>query len=443
MENGLRVVVWGLGYVGTVSAACLAELGHDVVGVEPNASKVDALNAGTSAIREPGLAELVRKGVCAGRLLATQDGAPWMSGADISLICVGTPSTPDGSPSLDFIRRVAGEIGRGLKHASKYHVVVVRSTVFPGTGRGVVAPLVEEYSGRTAGAEFGLVANPEFMREASAIEDFQAPPYTIVGELDARSGSLVEALYRAVKAPVYRVSVEEAEFVKLANNAFHALKTGFANEIGRICDRIGIDSHSVMRLLCADTKLNLSPAYLKPGFAFGGSCLPKDLRALCFHARRLDAEIPIIEAIMPSNHIQIEAARRKIREIGARHAAVLGLSFKPGTDDLRESAVIALIRDLWQDGVDVRVHDPDVEPEKMLGSNLDYLERQLPQIHQILCRDIGEAIADSEVVIVSQKRAEFLEAVQSLDGKAVVVDLVRLDDSPIAPGVSRYTGLSW
>jgi GDP-mannose 6-dehydrogenase len=439
----MRVVIWGLGYVGTVSAACLANLGHEVVGVETNPTKVEALNNGECAIREPGLDELVRQGIASGRLRAVHDGSSWISRSDMSLICVGTPSAAEGNPALNYVRNVAAEIGSGLRKADNYHVVVIRSTVFPGTIRNIVSQIVEEHSGKKAGTDFGLASNPEFMREASAIDDFNAPPYTVIGELDRRSGDCVEALYKGVKAETFRVSLEEAEFLKFANNAFHALKAGFANEIGRISSAIGVDSHTVMRLVCADSKLNLSPAYLRPGFAFGGSCLPKDLRAATYHARRLGVQVPILDSILPSNLLQIEAARVKIHEIGARQVAILGLSFKPGTDDLRESAVIPLIRDLWQDGVNVRVYDPDVDPKKMLGSNLEYLERQLPQIHKILFEKLTDVLSDSDAVVVSQKRPEFLNALQAINGRAAVLDLVRLSSERSISSVSRYHGLSW
>ncbi len=439
----MRIIVWGLGYVGTVSAACLAQLGHEVIGVEPNLTKVEALNAGHSAIKEPSLDHLVSQMVGLGRLRATQDGVSLLPWADMSLICVGTPAAADGSPVLQYVCNVAMDIGRGLRETTNYHVVVLRSTVFPGTMRKVLGPLVEEHSGRQAGRDFGLVAHPEFMRETNAISDFYAPPYTIIGELDTRSGAQLELLYRDIQAPIYRVSLEKAECLKLANNALHALKIGFANEIGRLCDRLGIDSHALMQLVCADTKLNISSAYLKPGFAFGGSCLPKDLRSLTFHARRLGVELPILEAVLPSNHLQLEAARLKVHEIGAQRVAVLGLSFKPSTDDLRESPIIGLIRDLWQDGVDVLVYDPDVQPDAMLGSNREYLERQLPQIHQILRPHIAEALHECHVVIVSQKRPEFTAALQALNGRATVLDLVRLSDDPASLGVSKYRGLSW
>lgn len=439
----MRIIVWGLGYVGTVSAACLAQLGHDVIGVEPNLTKVEALNTGHSVIKEPGLDHLVSQMVGMGRLRATQDGVSMIPWADMSLICVGTPAAADGSPVLDYVRNVAIDIGHGLRDTTAYHVAVLRSTVFPGTMRHVLGQLLEEHSGRQAGNDFGLVTNPEFMRETNAISDFYAPPYTVIGELDTRSGDRIEALYRDIKAPIYRVSLEEAELLKLANNAFHALKIGFANEIGRLCDRLGVDSHAIMRLVCADTKLNISSAYLRPGFAFGGSCLPKDLRSLTFNARRLGVEIPIVEAVLPSNRLQLEATRLKVHALGARRVAVLGLSFKPNTDDLRESPIIGLIRDLWQDGVDVLVHDPDVQPDTMLGSNREYLERQLPQIKQILRPHIADALHDCQVVVVSQKRPEFTAALQALNGCATVLDLVRLSEDPASLGISTYRGISW
>jgi GDP-mannose 6-dehydrogenase len=285
--------------------------------------------------------------------------------------------------------------------------------------------------------------NPEFLRETTAIADFYAPPYTVIGELDARSGDCVELLYREIEAPLYRVALEEAELLKLASNAFHALKIGFANEIGRLSDRLGVDSHTVMRLVCADTKLNISSAYLSPGFAFGGSCLPKDLRSLTFNARQLGAELPILEAVLSSNSFQIEAARLKVHEMEARRVAVLGLSFKPGTDDLRESPVIRLIRDLWEDGVDVLVHDPDVKLDEMLGSNREYLERQLPQINQILRSRLEDVMRECDVVVVSQKRPEFIAALQAHNNCVAVLDLVRLSERPSLLGLSRYRGISW
>lgn len=439
----LRILVWGLGYVGSVTASCLAHLGHEVIGVEPNLTKVGMLNAGHSPVKEPGLDSVVSKTVAEGRLRAVPDGIALLPCTDISLICVGTPSEPDGSLMLDYVRKVAADIGAGLRLSTQYHVIALRSTVFPGTTRNILGKILEEESGRKAGKDFGLVMNPEFMRETSAVEDFRVPPFTAIGELDSRSGDVLEEMYQPIQSPVCRVSLEEAEILKLCNNAFHALKIGFANEIGRLCDQLSIDGHSVMQLVCMDKKLNISSAYLKPGFAFGGSCLPKDVRSLIFQARRLGVELPIIDGVLPSNRLQIEAARLKVLQTGARRVGVLGLSFKPNTDDLRESPIIGLIRDLWQDGIDVLVHDPDVKPEEMLGSNLEYLERQLPQIHQILRSESKEVLERSQVVIVAQKRPEFTALLKNCDGRVTIVDLVRMSDDAALRKMPNYRGLSW
>jgi GDP-mannose 6-dehydrogenase len=439
----MQVLVWGLGYVGTVSAACLTQLGHTVTGVEPHRAKVDAINSGVSPIREPGLDQLVSEGVASGRLKAIQSGAAAVATADVSLICVGTPSAADGGQNLTYLRNVAMEIGSGLKQGSCYHVVIVRSTLFPGTTRGMLRELLEEHSGLKAGVDFGLASNPEFMRETSAVSDFFKPPYTVIGEFDTRSGDRVKEIYQGIDAATYRVALEEAEVLKMTNNAFHAMKVGFANEIGRVCARLGIDSHVVMEMVCADTKLNISPAYLKPGFAIGGSCLPKDLRSLTFTARRLGVELPILDNILPSNRLQIEEARIKVHDLAVKKVAILGLSFKAGTDDLRESPVVDLIRALWQDGIDTLVCDPDINLETMLGSNREYLERQLPQIKDILRLDIGETVRGSQAVVVNQNRPEFHKALQGLNGQVEVIDLVRLSKARTLAGVSKYHGLSW
>ncbi|MQA28685.1 MAG: nucleotide sugar dehydrogenase [Luteitalea sp.] len=421
----MKVLVWGLGYVGTVSAACLAHLGHEVIGIDPVATKVDALNDGRSAVKEPGLDDLVNRVVRDGFLRATSSGGELVETADVSLICVGTPSGADGTLSLGYIQRVGDQIGDGLRRANNYHVVVMRSTVLPGTIRQVLMPQLEGRSGREAGRDFGVASNPEFMRETSAIADFQSPPYTVIGALDPRSCERVAELYQSIAAPLHTVALEQAELLKIVNNTFHALKVGFANEIGRLCGELALDGGSLMRLVCADTKLNISPRYLQPGFAFGGSCLPKDLRALASEARDCGISLPIIDAILPSNRAQIETARAKAHRLGAVNIAVLGLGFKPGTDDLRESPTIELIRSLWQDGLNVLVHDPDIDLTTMLGSNRAYLERQLPQIGQILCSRLADALSRSEAVIVAQDRPEFTSALEQLDPTVPVLDLVR------------------
>jgi GDP-mannose 6-dehydrogenase len=437
----MKLLVWGLGYVGTVSAACLADSGHEVVGVEPNEAKVEALRSGRSPIKEPKLEAAISRAVAAGRLRASTDPTGLVAWGDASLICVGTPNSAEGIARLDALVNVADEIGRQLADGTGEHLVIVRSTVFPGTVRGKVRETLEVRSDRVAGDGFGLAMNPEFLRETSAVADFYAPPFTVVGAIDDRSGTMVEAIYEQVEAPVFRVSIEQAEMVKLACNAFHALKVGFANEIGRICDALSMDSRQVMEMLCRDTKLNISSAYLRPGFAFGGSCLPKDLRSLTADARRLGVEVPILEGILPSNRLQIDAARAKIHALGGQRIAVLGLSFKPSTDDVRESPTIQLVRELWEEGFDVTVHDPDIRLEEMLGANRAFLERQLPQIAEIARSSVAQALDGADVVVVSQRRREFTEAVRRLEPKKVL-DLVSLDSLP-ASDDAVYRGISW
>jgi GDP-mannose 6-dehydrogenase len=422
----MKLLVWGLGYVGSVSAGCLALSGHEVVGIEPNMAKVETLRSGRSPVREPKLEAVIAEMVAAGRLRASPDPSGLVPWADASLICVGTPSAVDGRAQLDALINVADEIGRELKDAPGYHVVIVRSTVFPGTVQGVIRETLELSSGLEAGDGFGLAMNPEFLRETSAVDDFHSPPFTVVGALDDRSADVVESLYGMLDVPVYRVALEQAEMIKLACNAFHALKVGFANEIGRVCGALGVDGRETMEMLCADKKLNISPAYLQPGFAFGGSCLPKDLRLVTASARRLGIELPILAGILPSNRLQIDAARAKIHSLGGRRIAVLGLSFKPHTDDVRESPTIELVRQLWEDGLDVVVHDPDIQLDEMVGSNWAHLERQLPQIREISRESLAATLDDADIVVVSQRRREFSEAVRRLTS-ARVIDLMSAD----------------
>ena len=422
----MKVIVWGLGYIGTVAAACIAQLGHDVIGVDPVAAKVEALNEGKSPIYEPGLEPLVKEQVNSGRLRATSEGVDLVSSADISFICVGTPSAPNGSSLLKYLEAVAAEIGKGLRQASNYHVVVVRSTVFSGTTRELLLPLLEQHSQRRCGEDFGLVMNPEFLRESSAIADFFSPPYTVIGESDKKAGDLVEELYQGVSGAVYRVPLEIAELLKLTNNAFHALKIGFANEMGRLCERLELDAHQLMQLVCADTKLNISSAYMRPGFAFGGSCLPKDLRSITFHSHRLGVWTPILDSILLSNQRQIEAARLRVHDLGVKRIAILGLSFKADTDDLRESPVIGLIQELWRDGLHLSVYDPNVHLEEMTGDHREYMRCQLPQISEIYCRTLDQAISQSEAVILAQNHPELLAAIKNLPSHIAVLDLVKI-----------------
>ncbi|MDR9403829.1 MAG: nucleotide sugar dehydrogenase [Halothece sp. Uz-M2-17] len=419
----MKIIVWGLGYVGTVVAGCFAKMGHEVIGVDKLEAKLTALNEGKSPIKEPGLNELIQAGVRNGKIRGVSNGISEVASADISLICVGTPSAPDGSTGLQYVRAVAAEIGDGLRHTSQYHVVMMRSTIFPGTTRKVVLPILERHSQKTCGEGFGLVMNPEFLRESTAINDFFDPPYTVVGEFDSKSGDIATQLYAGIPGEVYRTEIETAELLKQTNNAFHALKVGFANEISRLSDRLGINGDQLMTMVCADTKLNISSAYLRPGFAFGGSCLPKDLRSITFHGQQLGENLPILQSILPSNERQVRAAALKVYDLNVRKIAVLGLSFKANTDDLRESPVLKLINDLWRDHMDIQVFDPDVQLENLVGANREYLERQLPQIEKINCSSLEAALEGVEAVIVSHNRPEFQAAIQTLPQHIAVIHL--------------------
>ena len=340
------VSIFGLGYVGAVSAACFADRGIRVVGVDPSPVKVEMIQAGRSPIIEEGLDELVAKGIESGRLTATDDWRRAIRDTDLSLICVGTPSNSNGSLDLSAVRRVAEDIGTALGEKNGYHVVIVRSTMLPGSTEEVVIPTLEKFSGKKAGVHFGVCYNPEFLREGSSIRDFAKPPFTVIGGAEERAIEAAQKLYATVEAPLFRVPIRVAEMVKYTSNAFHALKVAFANEIGLLCRAQGIDSHQVMDIFVQDQKLNISPYYLKPGYAFGGSCLPKDLRALLHHGRTLDVHPPVLEAILPSNERHIDAAYQMIRQTGSKRVGVLGLSFKAGTDDLRESPIVTLVERL-------------------------------------------------------------------------------------------------
>lgn len=423
----MRILVWGMGYVGTVSAACFAQMGHDVIGVEPNLTKVQAINAGLCAIAEPGLEDLVGLGVSQGKLQATTPRNNLISEADLSLICVGTPSAPDGSLVTKYVEQVVIDIGQGISRTNSYHVVVVRSTLVPHVTENLLLPLLIKHSGKQAGVDFGLVVNPEFLREGSAISDFYSPPYTIIGEFDNQAGDVMEALYASIKTDIYRVTLVEAEMLKLVNNAFHALKIGFANEIGRLCSGLEIDSQKTMQLVCADTKLNISSAYLRPGFAFGGSCLPKDLRSLTFKGRSVGENLPILESILPSNQAQIDAVRRRVHAYDVNSLGILGLSFKLGTDDLRESPAITLARLLQDDGFDILLYDPQIRLDRMLGSNQEYLATQLPNVEQILCENPQDILENCQMIIICQNHPEFryiIQAIATNNLNVVVINLV-------------------
>ncbi len=438
----MKISVFGLGYVGSVSVAGLADLGHEVIGVDVNPAKVDAINSGASPVVEAGLDEIIRDGVRSGRIRAISNVQEAVAHTEISLICVGTPGNGNGNQDLTFVKRVCEEIGAALANKKDYHVVAVRSTVLPGTTEEQLIPILERASGGRAGQDFGVVFNPEFLREGTALQDFHNPPFTIVGESEPHATEFIQCLYEALQAPFVTVPLRTAEMVKFVSNSFHALKVVFANEIGNICKREGIDSHQVMDIVCMDTKLNISSYYLKPGFAFGGSCLPKDVKALLHHAHHLDLDLPLLEAILPSNDLQVKQAFEMIKETECKKVGVLGFSFKEGTDDLRNSPQVELIESLLGKGYRVKVYDRNVSYQRLHGANRAFIDREIPHLANLMCDTVGEVIDDSEVIVIGNKSAEFNAALQHVRPDQTVIDLARVPAGTVPPHV-HYEGISW
>jgi GDP-mannose 6-dehydrogenase len=422
----MRLSIFGLGYVGCVSAACFAARGHEVVGVDVNELKVELVNQGHSPVVEPGLAELIGKTVKAERLRATGNAMVAVQDSDVSMICVGTPSNHNGSLDMSYVKRACRQIGEALEAKGRYHIVVVRSTMLPGTVERTVIPTLEIYSGKRAGRDFGVAVNPEFLREGTSLRDFDQPPFTLIGADDQDAGAPLAKLYAHIDAPLITARIKEAEMVKYACNSFHALKVTFANEIGNICHELGVDSHRVMEIFCRDGKLNLSPYYLKPGFAFGGSCLPKDLRALLYKAKEVDVKAPVLEAVLASNRQQVVKAVEMILRTGRRRVAVLGLSFKTGTDDLRESPMATLIETLIGKGLRLSIYDREVEVARLHGANKEFIERGIPHIASLLRPSLAETVDDAEVVVIGKKDEEFDALPHMLNDEQMVIDLVRL-----------------
>src|SRR5262245_11454446 len=440
--TGPRVAVFGLGYVGTVSAACLASRGSTVIGVDVSPDKVAMVTEGRTPVVEERIGELIAEQVRSGRLTATSDAAAAVAATDMALVCVGTPSTPSGSLLTAYLEQVAEQIGAALVGRKDRYTVVIRSTMLPTTCEEIVVPRLEAASGLCAGADFGLAVNPEFLREGSSVRDFFDPPKTVIGEIDEASGDAVARLYEGLPGPVYRVPLGVAEMIKYADNSFHALKAGFANEMGAVCKALGLDSHAVMDIVTADTKLNISPAYLRPGYAFGGSCLPKDLRALVHRARRADVAIPILESILPSNESQIDRVFRTVEATGKRRVGLLGLSFKPGTDDLRESPMVALAERLLGRGFELMIYDPQVAVSRLLGANRAYVDQRIPHLSQLMAGSARAVVAHAEVVVVGAADADALAELRQADGR-IIVDLVRFAGSKAYEGDERYIGVGW
>src|SRR3954451_4845923 len=438
----MKVSVFGLGYVGSVSAASFAADGHTVLGVDVNPDKVASLNEGRSPIVEKGHDELIQTAVANGSLRATTSTEEAVHGTDLSLLCVGTPSRKNGSLDLVYLGRVCEQIGTALKSKSDYHVVVVRSTVLPGTTHELVIPTLERASGKKYGMGFGVTVNPEFLREGTAIHDFRHPPLTLVGHNHAADAAGTSALYASVGAPLITTSIRVAEMMKYTSNTWHALKVCFANEIGNLCKRVGVDSHEVMSIFCQDDKLNLSPYYLRPGFAFGGSCLPKDVRALQYRAKEVDLDMPVIQSILGSNQLQVQHAIDEILDTGRKRIGLLGFSFKAGTDDLRESPIVILAEALLGKGYQLKIYDKNVSLARLVGSNKEYIEKQIPHLSSLLCNTVDEVIDQSEVIVVGNQAPEFTEALMKTRKDQIVIDLVRL---PIYGSLvpAEYRGLCW
>jgi len=419
----MKISVFGLGYVGSVTSACLANAGHDVLGVDVNPHKVHCINAGESPIIEPGLKELIQKTHDRRGLRATTNYQTAILETDLSLICVGTPSLPNGSINLGILRLVIHQIGEVLKHKPAVHHIVVRSTILPGTLLKEVCPALEMNSAKKCGRDLMVSFNPEFLREGSAIHDFMNPPFLIVGTEHDRALTTLEKMYSFLASPIIKVDPSVAEMVKYACNLFHGLKITFANEIGAICNSVGIDAHKVMELLCQDTDLNLSSKYLKPGFAFGGSCLPKDLQAILHYCRQSDLEVPLIKAIGLSNQTQVDRCVEMVLQTQQKNVAVLGLSFKAGTDDLRESPAVKVVKRLIGEGLNVAIYDRNVTTANLIGSNKQYIEEKLPHVSSLLKDDLKKTIDESSLIIITYATDEFLGIRSFVNGNHKVIDL--------------------
>ena len=420
----MRISIFGLGYVGAVCAGCLSARGHEVIGVDVSQTKIDLINQGKSPIVEPGLAELLEVGVNSGLLRGTTDVGAAVLASELSFIAVGTPSKRNGDLDLGYMESVCKQIGAALRDKQERHTVVVRSTVLPGTVKTVVIPLIEAASGKKAGVDFGVATNPEFLRESTAIKDYDFPAMTVIGELDEQSGDLLQELYSELDAPIIRKSIEVAEMIKYTCNVWHAAKVTFANEIGNIAKAAGVDGREVMDVVCQDHKLNLSKYYMKPGFAFGGSCLPKDVRALSYRAGSLDVETPLISSLMRSNAAQVKKAFDIVTHYDKRRIGLLGLSFKAGTDDLRESPLVELAEMLIGKGYELRIFDSNVEYARVFGANKEYIESKIPHVSSLLCKELDEVVSQSDVLIIGNGEKRFAEVMDSVGDDKQIVDLV-------------------
>jgi GDP-mannose 6-dehydrogenase len=440
-----KISVIGLGYVGAVTSVCLTDDGHEVLGVDVDQSKLDLLMRGQAPIIEEGLQELTERAARSGRLSVANRVDERVAGCDLIFVCVGTPSAPNGAQSLVAVERVADELGKMIAKAPGFPVIVIRSTVPPGTTDTLIKPILERASGKKANEGFGLCFQPEFLREGSSVKDYYSPPFTIVGAESDKPIEVLRQLFGSLPAEFIATSTPNAEMVKLACNAFHAMKVSFANEIGRLGRSLGVDSRGVMELLCKDKSLNISPAYLRPGFAYGGSCLPKDLRALLHLAKRSDVDLPLMIGVGASNNLHIEHAATLVKDRGSRKVGMIGLSFKPGTDDLRESPLVSLAEHLIGKGYQLKIYDPAVSLAHLIGANKRYIEQAIPHIGTMLA-ELNEVCEHGDVLVVGFKSPEVMAALaQQRTPRAHIVDLAGVDAarSGVDCSPDRYAGICW
>jgi GDP-mannose 6-dehydrogenase len=436
----MKISIFGLGYVGVVSCACFAKAGHEVIGVDISQHKVDLINSGKSPIIEKDLEEYIGQGVNDNLIRATTDVVDAVMNTDVSIICVGTPSQMNGNIDLTYIYQVCYQIGEVLKGKDSFHTLLIRSTVIPGTVAECTS-IIEETSGKKHDVDFGFGSNPEFLREGTAVHDFQHPPYTIAGTTSEKVADSIREMYATVEGAVYILKPEESEMIKYANNNFHAMKITFANEIGNICKELGVDGHVVMDIVSKDKKLNLSSYYLKPGFAYGGSCLPKDVRGLNYRARALDLKTPLLNSLNESNAYQIDRGLKLVYDTGKTKIGFLGFAFKADTDDMRESPIITMIETLIGKGFDLALYDSNVLMSKLLGKNKDFVIGRIPHIAKVLRESIKEVIEHSDAIIIGNGSKEFKEAVKGLSDDKIIIDLVRIDKDKISEG--NYVGICW
>ena len=436
----MKISVFGLGYVGAVSCACFAKIGHHVIGVDVSELKIRLINSGKSPIVEKDLDEYIEEGIRTGRIKASNDVTQAVHGSNLSIVCVGTPSQINGNIDLTYIYRVCNEIGEAIKSKNDFHTVVIRSTVVPGTIHQCVQ-IIEDVSGKKHGEGFGVASNPEFLRESTAIEDFWNPPYTVIGTDCAQSEDQLKELYKDIDAPMFTLKPQEAEMIKYANNNFHAVKVTFANEVGNICKELGVDGQKVMEVVASDHKLNLSSYYMKPGFAFGGSCLPKDVRGLNYRAKTLDLKTPLLSSLMASNNYQVERGLQLIYKTGKKKIGFLGFAFKAGTDDLRESPIVEVIETLLGKGYDLSLYDSNILLSRLMGKNKDYLTGHIPHINRVLKDSVQDVINESDVIVFGNKSAEFKEAIKNIPKEKTIIDLIRVDKSRLTQ--DNYVGICW